>query len=302
MSPNWKKGLIIAAIVVTLGLSSYIVVHNFVGATASKKKNRNIIFMPPVDGDAADTTDASVLDDTSSNASGKLITANDSIIEVPALQDAFYSSGTQANSVKLGLQTIGNNYGQYIANIASFTNVKQEIIKSFIWVESAGNPNVISGASVGLMQVNPDTAHDTIRTEYLKGRLNDFEEAIIQNYLGSVDFSNVTVTSDDLKKPELNILIGTMFLGQLMDEETYTSDTYTGAVNDWINAAVDPIFGQQKYIRLDFVIMRYNQGAYIFSSRQRPQGAVADCCPVSGSCDYIKKILGVNGTLQLLTT
>ena len=92
-----------------------------------------------------------------------------------------------------------------------------------------------------------------------------------------------TITNADQLKPELNILIGTMLLGQLVDTDWGTED------------------GE---IKLDRVIAVYNAGAYgdtgkkARSKTYKTPKALADVVnPVTRA--YINKILGLNGALHL---
>lgn len=281
---------LLVASVLGIGIYSYIKLHT--GATASAKKNRRLKFK------RIDTSNFS-------NAVGdSQITSGDSIILVPSLNEAFFND-TQLTTVKLKLATIENTYGKYINNSAVISNVSPEIIKAFIFVESSGKANAVSptGCCFGLMQISPATAKDIIAMENRKGRLNDKEKAIIKKYKGSnANFSNLTITKEDLFKPELNILIGTIFIGILIDEEITDKVTdILGYENDWLKGQVNPIYKTAKFVRMEFVIARYNGGYYKWSSKPKPVGTTTDVCTKTGSCEYIKKILGTNGVLTILT-
>jgi len=91
------------------------------------------------------------------------------------------------------------------------------------------------------------------------------------------------ITNADQLKPELNILIGTMILGQLVDTDWGTED------------------GE---IKLDRVISVYNAGAYGDTGKKArskqyktPEALAKVVNPISRA--YIQKILGVQGALDL---
>lgn len=276
---NIKKIIIGGLIVITLGVGVYYYYSYYGGATSDKKRKRKIVFRKKSNFSGADGKGVVGRTELTFDTPDK----DAVVIDVPAMEAAFYKS-SELPLIKSKLALIDKAYGVYIKNSARISNVKEEIIKAFIWVESAGNPNVIGGQSVGLMQINPPTAQDVIKMELKKGRLNNEEKAIIKKYLGNnVNFSNPTVTVSDLKKPEFNILIGTLYLGILIDEETTT-------------------YANRKICRLDYVITRYNQGYYKFRVGLKPSGDVAEVCSKVGiTCGYIKKVLGVNGVLDILT-
>ena len=91
------------------------------------------------------------------------------------------------------------------------------------------------------------------------------------------------ITNADQLKPELNILIGTIILGQLVDTDWGTED------------------GE---IKLDRVISVYNAGAYGDTgkkARSKTYKTPKELASVvnSISSGYIKKILGSDGALDL---
>ena len=83
------------------------------------------------------------------------------------------------------------------------------------------------------------------------------------------------ITPDDLFKPLLNILIGSMLLAVLIGEET-----------------------ENGQVRLDKVISRYNRGYFT-----HPKGTTAELlASTKGETKaYILKLVGVNSTMDILT-
>lgn len=215
-------------------------------------------------------------------------------IKIPSINQSFYDIvSAKANKEKI-INVIRPKFGSIINNISTISNVPSELIESFIFIESAGNPNAKSPYATGLMQLSPATASDTIVKEKGEGRLSNDEANILKKYLGSryaliegvkpkqTSLGKTFVTNDDLLKPELNILLGTILLKQLMDE----------------------FLQPDGKIRMDKVITIYNGGRY---------GAVAKkVIPFQGTTeqlvafvpketsDYIKKLVGTQGILDTM--
>ena len=143
------------------------------------------------------------------------------------------------------------------------------------------------------MQLSPATASDVIVKEKGLGRLEKEEADILKKYLGSrfslvekvkpnqKSLGKTFVTNDDLFKPEFNILVGTILLGQLTNE-----------------------FVEGGKLRLDKVITVYNGGRYskagrkIISFKGNTNELLAQV--PKESSDYIKKLMGTNGILDII--
>ncbi len=214
-------------------------------------------------------------------------------IKIPSITDSFYTTKSIPQIEDKIKNVIRPKYGKYIDNISEISQVPVPLIESFIFIESAGNEKAQSPYATGLMQLSPATASDVIVKEKGLGRLDDKEAAIIKKYLGS-RYSNVEkvkpkqtslgktfVTNADLFKPEFNILVGTMLLGQLVNE-----------------------FTENGKLRLDKVVTIYNGGRYskagkkIISFKGNTEELLTQV--PKESADYIKKLMGVNGTLDII--
>ena len=230
------------------------------------------------------------------------------IIKAPAIANKFYQD-MEVPQIKQKLAEIKANYGAIVERIAAATNVSAQIIYAFIFIESRGDAKAESficsslrpyECPVGLMQITAETATATVFFENKQGRLLPTEKAILQKYISSdkldcnysmqyfghpVSCSKVTLKlgnrvgqifeKKDLLNPELNILIGAMLLGQLIDQHT-----------------------ESGYPRMDKVVVRYNAGYFY-----KPQGATIEqtvSLVPSESKNYIYKLLGVNGILSLV--
>jgi hypothetical protein len=229
------------------------------------------------------------------------------IIKAPAISNKFYQD-KDVPMIKAKLSEIRANYGTIIDLVANVTKVSEKVIVSFIFIESRGNANVESfickssapyECPVGLMQITAETATGTIFYENKQGRLLLEEKAILEKYISKskldciysmqyfghpVKCSNITskagnrvgqiIEKKDLLYPELNILIGAMLIGQLVDQHT------EGGVP-----------------RMDKVVVRYNAG-YFYKPKGNTIEQTVAMVPAE-SRNYIYKLLGTNGVLSL---
>lgn len=230
------------------------------------------------------------------------------IIKVPAISNKFYGDH-EVPQIKQKLAEIKSAYGKYVEYISHITKVPADIIYSFIFIESRGDEKAESfvcsssrpyECPVGLMQITAETATGTIFFENKKGRLRPEEKAILQKYISKskldciysmqffghpVKCSKVVlkygnkvgqvIEKKDLFAPELNILIGAMLIGQLIDQHT-----------------------EKGHPRMDKVIVRYNAGYFY-----KPKGETINQTVMNvpkESRNYIYKLLGENGVLSLV--
>ncbi|MFA6925072.1 MAG: transglycosylase SLT domain-containing protein [Bacteroidales bacterium] len=217
------------------------------------------------------------------------ITKNGSSIIIPAVKDSFYKTN-DLPVLKTTLSKISNNYYKELTQTEKLTNVPAPLILSYLFAESAGKKDTISkSGAVGLMQLKPTAAASIIYLENKKKRLSEQEKAIIVKHIGQDRFNKIIrmknmseitpdmITKNDLFIPELNILIGAIYLGLLIDEHT-----------------------ENNKIRLDKVTMRYNRG-YFF----KPKGineieTLIQAKKLSPETyAYILKITGKNGLLEM---
>ena len=200
---------------------------------------------------------------------------------------AFYPP-TAIVQLKEKLQAIKNTYGKFIATFAALTGVDVNVITSVIFLESAGEPDVISGAgAVGLMQLTPATASGMIflahRAKLIKPEMANYLKQVLgqryvniikQSYPAAPVAGKTAITRQELFKPDLNIALGSLTLAVLISE----SD-------------------ENGTLRLDKVISRYNRGYY-----SKANGNIADVLAnaPTETRDYILKFVGVNSTMDLL--
>jgi soluble lytic murein transglycosylase-like protein len=197
------------------------------------------------------------------------------------------SSWGSKESIKKMMETINSKYGTYIDFVSKESNLPKEMIASFIAVESGGNATAGASGHItqGLMQWNRTYAKSQLETEKKLGRMTKAEQDKLATYGIKFDANAKTraITNADQLKPELNILIGSMLLGQLVD-------------TDWGT--------ENGEIKLDRIIAVYNAGAYGDTgkkARSKTYKTPKDLANAVNSTTsaYIKKILGTDGALHL---
>lgn len=213
---------------------------------------------------------------------------------IPSIKSSFYdATAAQLNKKKI-VDVIRPKYGKIINRISDITFVPSELIEGFIFIESAGNEKAETPYAIGLMQVGTASASDTIVKEKGAGRLTNEEAVILKKYIPANTWKEIEavkpkqkslgktfVTRDMLFNPEFNILVGTMLVGQLMDE-----------------------FSENGKPRLDKVVVIYNRGRFDKVSKKviafKGNTEQMKSIVPTGTYDYIEKLLGVNGTLDVL--
>jgi hypothetical protein len=193
-------------------------------------------------------------------------------------------------SIKKMINTINSKYGTYIDFVSRESKLPKELISSFIAVESGGNEKAGASGHItqGLMQWNRTYAKAQLEKELKEGRLSKNEKDKLASYGIKFDANGKTraITNADQLKPELNILIGSIILGQLVDTDWGTED------------------GE---IKLDRVIAVYNAGAYGDTGKKARSKAYKTPKDLANAVNpntsaYIKKILGTDGALHLTKT
>ena len=193
-------------------------------------------------------------------------------------------------SIKKMLDKIDKDYGTYIDFVAKESNLPKKMISSFIAVESGGNPKAGASGHVtqGLMQWNRTYTKSMLEREKKEGRMTKAEQDKLASFGIKFDANGKTraITNADQLKPELNILIGTMILGQLVD-------------TDWGT--------ENGEIKLDRVIAVYNAGAYGDTGKKARSKAYKTPKDLANAVNsvtrsYIQKILGTDGALHMTKT
>jgi hypothetical protein len=232
-------------------------------------------------------------------------------IEIPVVGlQAPKSRGTRVQVVNM-MKNILKNYGKFIKVASEQSNIPAPVIASFIAVESNGDALASASgrgtchATIGLMQWNRQYAKATLEREYSAKRLTDVEKGILSKYGIKFDNNGKTrvVNCNDQKQPELNILIGTIILGQIISE--FDSKKKGWAVED------------DNTLRLDKIISIYNGGAFSTAGKMAQtstlKGVPVDTTTVkkfrdlvgnfnSTTKSYVDLIMGKDGFLDVLTS
>ena len=191
------------------------------------------------------------------------------------------------DAIKNVMQQGWNKYGKFFQFASKQSGIPVKALFAFATAESTLNPNAGSGLTKGLMQANYSYMKTQLENEYKSDRLSDEEKAKLASYGIKFDSNGKTreITQADNLKPELNILLGSIVLGQIVDQ---------------------PWAKDGNNIRLDKVIVVYNTGIYskwskiaMKSKSTTPTQLVSELSGNSVSQAYIKKIMGLNGILDI---
>ena len=203
--------------------------------------------------------------------------------------------------VKEGATAIEKKWGSIVNPVSSMVGLPKEVILAFINIESNGKADASNGASIGLMQTNPLTSATAFFTDLNQKRLTNAELSYLKFGIkkaggnpDKVDLRNLKkdskgnyilqpnlFTRKELFQPEVNILLGSMFVKQLIDT-THDAD----------NTA-----------RLDKVITIYNTGFKTQQMAKKFKGSTDQLIAKVPSITqaYIKKFVGKNGIIDSLT-
>lgn len=212
------------------------------------------------------------------------------LVDVPASGLQSPSNWGSRTQIKSMLERIWKNYGSYIKFASLNSKIPSKVLVAFIAVESGGKADAGSAGHItqGLMQWNRSYAKTQLERELSQNRMTPAEKSKLAEFGISFDANGKTreITNADQLKPELNILIGSIVLGQLID-------------NEWAK--------EGNKLRLDRVIAVYNAGAYGDTGKKARLGnyptpkALADSVN-SISRAYIAKIVGKDGALDIIET
>ena len=228
-------------------------------------------------------------------------------LSVPKANLLSPSSWGSREAIKGQVDNIMKKYGAFIRFASENAKIPSQVIASFIAVESGGNPTAggSSSPTQGLMQWNRTYAQNILETENKMGRLTPEEKAKLASFGIKFDANGKTraITQADAVKPELNILIGTILLGQYADSyhDGGKSTMVSGVRRKW---AIDDKDGE---LRLDRIIAVYNAGAYGDTGSKARTGNYATAKQLADSVNtttrsYIAKMLGVNGAMDVAST
>lgn len=204
--------------------------------------------------------------------------------DVPMFIQSFYQE-KDIVAIKEKMAEIRFKYATILDAVSKLTNLPEILIRAFIFIESRGDQNAINGNAIGLMQIDRFGANDMLYLEHKNNRLTDPEKTVLRKHIGTrLDMGimkmkymgySQNITNTDLKNPEFNILVGSIFLGILIDEHT-----------------------ENGQVRLDKVIARYNRGYFSKGYTGDKNTVYANMPTITKS--YILKLLGTRGVLDIM--
>lgn len=204
-------------------------------------------------------------------------------VSVPIVDKSFYTAA-EISQLRYKLNTIDNTYKHIVEPLARINQTRKELITAVIFLESSGNAKAKTAYAFGLMGLAPRSMTDTVTRERKRGKISEYEKEIIKKHVGAAKFNKIMnakmgddfFTADECLIPELNICLGTMYLMQIVDEETKNGT-----------------------VRLDRVIVRYNKGYYATIPSGSTQDLLNSNLPYETK-SYILKLAGINGILDIL--
>ena len=206
------------------------------------------------------------------------------------------SWGTRQNMIQI-LSNGFKKYGKFFKQASETSNLPIEVLMSFAVTESNMNPNASTGLTTGMMQWNraDGYANKVLETEYKLGRLSKAEQDILKRKGVKWDSTGkfAPITASQQLDPELNILIGSIYLGQYADSIVKGQQLPAFAVDNGI-------------LRIDRMIPLYNTGEGSRYSKEAinkvhatPMETAKNSTGVTSA--YINKILGKDGSMDVLT-
>lgn len=194
------------------------------------------------------------------------------------------------------LARINSAHGAYLKKVAAWTNTFYEVMIMWIFLESGGvNAKPNKFGATGLMQITPATANETIRIEKRTGRMNENEEGELKRLIGKARFDcivgqswdaqkkscnanrGLSITNADLMNVEFNMLVGALYLKQMIDKHI-----------------------ENGVYRLDRTIVNYNQGRYAKIPEGTPMQLYANVGAIETK-NYIAKAVGINGIFETIS-
>lgn len=188
-------------------------------------------------------------------------------------------------------------YGKFFKQASELTNVPIQVLMSFAVVESTMNPSAATGFTTGMMQWNRNKgyADAVLSNEFRMGRLSDKEKEVLKRKGVKWDATGKfqEITASQQLDVELNILIGAIYLGQYMDSIIKGKQLAPFTVDNGV-------------LRIDRMIPPYNVGEGSSFAKDAINKVHATPLQTAQNSpgvtrDYVNKILGVNGAMDVLT-
>lgn len=213
--------------------------------------------------------------------------------------------GRRDNMVKLYNKGI-NEYGKFFQQASETSKIPVSLLMAFAIAESTMNPKANAGykmegspwrSTAGLMQWDRRKGYGDVylSNEFKLGRMSEKEKEILKRKGIKWDAKGnfAPITAEQQLDPELNILIGSIYLGQYADSMIGGKKS----AKEWGT--------ENGIVRLDRIITVYNLGPYhreseiAMNSGKTPLQLANSINSTTSS--YIHKIMGKDGALDVAT-
>ena len=208
-------------------------------------------------------------------------------VAIPVVGLTSPASFGSRDAIKNVMKKGWDKYGKFFQFASKQSGIPVKAIFAFATAESTLKPDAGSGFTKGIMQANYSYMKSQLENEYKSNRLSQEEKDKLASYGIKFDSAGKTreITQADNLKPELAILLGSIVLGQIVDQ---------------------PWAKDGNNIRLDKVIVVYNTGLYSKWSKIAMNSKSATAAELVNqlagnavSQAYIRKIMGTNGILDI---
>ena len=208
-------------------------------------------------------------------------------VAIPVVGLTSPASFGSRDAIKNVMKKGWDKYGKFFQFASKQSGIPVKAIFAFATAESTLKPDAGSGFTKGIMQANYSYMKSQLENEYKSNRLSQEEKDKLASYGIKFDSAGKTreITQADNLKPELAILLGSIVLGQIVDQ---------------------PWAKDGNNIRLDKVIVVYNTGLYSKWSKIAMNSKSATAAELVNqlagnavSQAYIRKIMGANGILDI---
>ena len=191
-----------------------------------------------------------------------------------------------------------DKYGKYFKTASENSKLPIELLIAFAATESGVGSNLgpPKSPTYGIMQWNRNFAKAQLENELKAGRMTPEEKSILAKYNIKFDANGKTrtITVTDQGKPELNILIGSILLGNYADS--------------LIDGRKDPKpwgIDEKGNLRIDRMVAVYNAGAYGVDGKKARFGNYPTPLALANAVnpttrEYIGFLNGKNGFYDIL--
>jgi hypothetical protein len=219
-------------------------------------------------------------------------------VSIPAASLNAPTGRGSVEALKKQVLTGIEKYGKYFKTASENSKLPIELLMAFAATETGIGSDIgkTSSPTYGIMQWNRNYAKTQLENELKAGRMTPEEKAILAKYNIKFDANGKTrvITVADQGKPELNILIGSILLGNY-------ADSYVDGRKDAKPWGID----NNGQLRIDRMVAVWNAGAYSDAGKKARFGNHASPLALANvvnttTRDYIGFLNGKNGYYDIL--